>query len=58
MRPTHCIAVLALMLAVPVLGGSSGGLAGPPTPTPAVPAVIELFTSQGCSSCPPAAAEA
>jgi len=44
-------------LGIVTLGASRGAAGGdaPPSPTPpAGPVVVELFTSQGCSSCPPA----
>jgi hypothetical protein len=49
MRP--CYFSAGVLTALAVL--SPPGLADPPKPD-AGPAVLELFTSQGCSSCPPA----
>src|SRR5262245_59154605 len=49
--------VLLTFLAVgcsSVHGGSSGESAPAATAANATPVVLELFTSQGCSSCPPA----
>ena len=52
MHPIFRLALLALTLAVLVPRGGTGQ--GKPSPSADRVAVVELFTSQGCSSCPPA----
>jgi hypothetical protein len=44
--------ILTVLCALPFL--SRSGDAAPPASGPGGPVVLELFTSQGCSSCPPA----
>jgi hypothetical protein len=51
LSPRRCAGALAA-LAFALLSGAS--LAEPPKPAAKANAVLELFTSQGCSSCPPA----
>src|SRR5262245_27746937 len=47
--------LLPILLAADLpLPAQSGGPRSQPVSTSAVPVVVELFTSEGCSSCPPA----
>jgi hypothetical protein len=48
MRATSCF------LSVLLLGACATAEGQPPPRAPAGPVIVELFTSQGCSSCPPA----
>ena len=47
MRPTFAATLFVLIAATPLIGAAHA---------PSQPVVLELFTSQGCSSCPPAEA--
>jgi hypothetical protein len=54
------LAAAAVLAAVAMLGpdwsgpGTAQAETGPAQPDPTAPVVVELFTSQGCNSCPPA----
>jgi hypothetical protein len=51
---TRILAFSAGLVCAALLGVASAGHAQPPVTKNTMPVLIELFTSQGCSSCPPA----
>lgn len=50
LKPALCLVVFATIILAPAVYGQSPQ----PASSQPVPVVIELFTSEGCSSCPPA----
>lgn len=54
MKLPPVIAVLAVVAVPLACSGQTKAPAGAPQANPAVPVLVELFTSEGCSSCPPA----